>query len=73
MDLYPAPDDSKIKSHVETYRELLKINPENPDIPVFFYRKLISKIRQGQHNRAVDIIRQWIDLTEKPISLRSGL
>ena len=30
MDLYPAPDDSKIKSDVETYRELLKINPENP-------------------------------------------
>jgi outer membrane protein assembly factor BamD len=30
MDLYPAPDDSKILSDVETYRELLKINPENP-------------------------------------------
>ena len=30
MDLYPAPDDSKIMSDVETYRELLKINPENP-------------------------------------------
>jgi len=30
MDLYPAPDASKILSDVETYRELLKINPENP-------------------------------------------
>jgi outer membrane protein assembly factor BamD len=29
MDLYPAPDDSKTVSDVETYRELLKINPEN--------------------------------------------
>ena len=31
MDLYPSPDDSKILSDVETYRELLKLNPENPD------------------------------------------
>ena len=30
MDLYPAPDDSKTLGDVETYRELLKINPENP-------------------------------------------
>jgi len=30
MDLYPSPDDSKILSDAETYRELLKINPDNP-------------------------------------------
>ncbi len=29
MDLYPMADSSKIASDVETYRELLKINPKN--------------------------------------------
>ena len=29
MDLYPMTDSVKIASDVETYRELLKINPEN--------------------------------------------
>ncbi len=31
LDLYPMVDSSKIASDVETYRELLKINPANPD------------------------------------------
>lgn len=30
MDIYPVTDSSKILSDVETYRELLKINPDNP-------------------------------------------
>ncbi len=31
LELYPMVDSSKIASDVETYRELLKINPKNPD------------------------------------------
>jgi len=31
LELYPMVDSSKIASDVETYRELLKINPANPD------------------------------------------
>jgi len=31
LELYPMVDSSKIAGDVETYRELLKINPANPD------------------------------------------
>ncbi|NTW70366.1 MAG: outer membrane protein assembly factor BamD [Chlorobiaceae bacterium] len=30
LDLYPVTDSMKVSSEVEKYRELLKINPENP-------------------------------------------
>ncbi len=77
MDLYPSPDDSKILSDVETYRELLKINPENPNYKqryaqakaelgkidsLKYAEKAIPVLRDKLAKNAYFIARQYVQL-----------
>ena len=77
MDLYPAPDDSKTLSDVETYRELLKINPENPTYKERYLKataelaktdslkyaeKAIPELRNKLAKNTYSIARQYVQL-----------
>jgi outer membrane protein assembly factor BamD len=77
LELYPMADSSKIASDVETYRELLKINPDNVDYKqsyaaataqfaridsLRYAEKAIPVLREKLAKNTFSIARQYVQL-----------